>query len=218
MPKVSFVNEKRDIEVPQGGNLREEAIKAGIPVNFQFGSAKAGKYLNCLGFGSCGSCHVLVKKGAENLSPKGTWEKLRMGLMMATIGHEDESRLACQTRVNGDCSVVTNPGNESGTARTSGRSRIQTSEWLVVSGIAAAWTTHHDHHSQWLRYDFPGKVVLVTGSSRGMGAAILEAFAKAGPTCVVNYFADPDGQNRRDAEETAGRLRAHQVPVHVLRG
>ncbi len=67
-----------------------------------------------------------------------------------------------------------------------------------------------------VRYDFSGKVVLVTGSSRGMGAAILEAFASAGATCLLNYFEDADGQNRRDAEETAVRLRAHQAPVHLL--
>jgi 3-oxoacyl-[acyl-carrier protein] reductase len=67
-----------------------------------------------------------------------------------------------------------------------------------------------------VKYSFPGKVVLVTGSSRGMGAAILEGFARAGATCLLNYFPDPDGQNLRDAEETAGRLRAHQVPVHLL--
>jgi 3-oxoacyl-[acyl-carrier protein] reductase len=67
-----------------------------------------------------------------------------------------------------------------------------------------------------IQYSFPGKVVLVTGSSRGMGASILEAFARAGATCLVNYFDDPDRQNRRDAEQTADRLRRYQVPVHVL--
>jgi 3-oxoacyl-[acyl-carrier protein] reductase len=67
-----------------------------------------------------------------------------------------------------------------------------------------------------VRYSFPGKVVLVTGSSRGMGAAILEAFARAGATCVLNFFDDPDGQNRRDAQATAERLRPFQVPVHVF--
>jgi 3-oxoacyl-[acyl-carrier protein] reductase len=67
-----------------------------------------------------------------------------------------------------------------------------------------------------VKYSFPGKVVLVTGSSRGMGAAILDAFAAAGATCLVNYFDDPDGQNRRDAEQTAERLRARNVPVHLF--
>jgi 3-oxoacyl-[acyl-carrier protein] reductase len=67
-----------------------------------------------------------------------------------------------------------------------------------------------------VKYSFPGKVVLVTGSSRGMGAAILDAFAAAGATCLVNYFDDPDDQNRRDAEQTAERLRARNVPVHLF--
>jgi 3-oxoacyl-[acyl-carrier protein] reductase len=67
-----------------------------------------------------------------------------------------------------------------------------------------------------VRYSFPGKVVLVTGSSRGMGAAILEGFATAGATCIVNYFNDPAGQNRRDAEQTAERLRGHKAVVHLV--
>jgi 3-oxoacyl-[acyl-carrier protein] reductase len=67
-----------------------------------------------------------------------------------------------------------------------------------------------------VRYSFPGKVVLVTGSSRGMGAVMLEGFAQAGATCIVNYFNDPAGQNRQDAEATAQRLRGHGVPVHVI--
>ncbi len=67
-----------------------------------------------------------------------------------------------------------------------------------------------------VRYDFTDKVVLATGSSRGMGASILEGFAVAGATCIVNYFADADGHNRRDADETAERLRRHGKPVHVF--
>jgi 3-oxoacyl-[acyl-carrier protein] reductase len=67
-----------------------------------------------------------------------------------------------------------------------------------------------------VRYSFPGKVVLVTGSSRGMGAAILETFARAEAVCALNYFDEGHGHNRRDADETAERLRRHGATVHVL--
>jgi 3-oxoacyl-[acyl-carrier protein] reductase len=67
-----------------------------------------------------------------------------------------------------------------------------------------------------IRFDFSSKAVLVTGSSRGMGAAIIEAFAKAGAISLVHYVADAAGQNRRDADETAGRCRALGATVHVL--
>jgi 3-oxoacyl-[acyl-carrier protein] reductase len=67
-----------------------------------------------------------------------------------------------------------------------------------------------------IKFDFTGKTVLVTGSSRGMGAAIIEAFARANAVCCVHYFADPSGQNRRDADATAARCRAHGATVHIL--
>ena len=66
-----------------------------------------------------------------------------------------------------------------------------------------------------IRFDFTGKTVLVTGSSRGMGAAILEAFAAAGATSLLHYFNDAAGQNRKDAEELAGRLGGK---VHLVVG
>jgi len=59
-----------------------------------------------------------------------------------------------------------------------------------------------------IHYDFAGKVALVTGSSRGIGAAILEQFAKAGATCILHYFDDPEGMNRKDAEAHAAKLGA----------
>jgi 3-oxoacyl-[acyl-carrier protein] reductase len=54
--------------------------------------------------------------------------------------------------------------------------------------------------------DFSGKVVLVTGSSRGIGAEMIKAFGKRGAKCVVNYVVDPDGQNKTDAESVAKEL------------
>ena len=55
--------------------------------------------------------------------------------------------------------------------------------------------------------DFIGKVVLVTGSSRGIGAEMIKAFGKRGAKCVVNYFTDPQGQNKADADVVAKELK-----------
>ena len=54
--------------------------------------------------------------------------------------------------------------------------------------------------------DFTGKVVLVTGSSRGIGAEMIKAFGARGAKCIVNYFTDPQGQNKADAEAVAKEL------------
>jgi 3-oxoacyl-[acyl-carrier protein] reductase len=66
-----------------------------------------------------------------------------------------------------------------------------------------------------VKYDFTGKVVLVTGSSRGMGATILEAFARAGATCLLHYFADTGGQNKKDADQFAAVLTAAGLKVQM---
>lgn len=65
-----------------------------------------------------------------------------------------------------------------------------------------------------ITFSFANKVVLVTGSSRGIGAAILSAFAKAGATCVLNYWNDPAGANRADAEKLAAELK--DSAIHLL--
>jgi 3-oxoacyl-[acyl-carrier protein] reductase len=67
-----------------------------------------------------------------------------------------------------------------------------------------------------IHYSFPGKVVLVTGSSRGLGAAILQAFGRAGAVCILNYFEDPEGRNLQDALQSAERIRSLDVTVHIL--
>jgi 2Fe-2S ferredoxin len=104
MPKVTFVKEKLDIEVPSGANLRDEALKAGVEIY-----AGVNRYVNCLGHGSCGTCRVTVKKGADQLSPKGVMEKFTLWRMLSVIGHEQEARLACQCTVHGDVTIETAP-------------------------------------------------------------------------------------------------------------
>lgn len=55
--------------------------------------------------------------------------------------------------------------------------------------------------------DFTGKIVLVTGSSRGIGAEMVQAFATRGARCVVNYISDTEGTNKADAVKVASTLK-----------
>ncbi len=64
------------------------------------------------------------------------------------------------------------------------------------------------------------KVFLVTGASRGLGAETMLRLCQAGAVGAVNYVADPDERNRRDAEEvlkritaSGGRARLYQADV-----
>ncbi len=54
--------------------------------------------------------------------------------------------------------------------------------------------------------DFTGKIVLVTGSSRGIGAEMIKAFGARAAECVVNYIADAQGENKTDAVNVAKEL------------
>ncbi len=105
MPTIKFVKEKKEIQVPVGANLRREARQAGVQVY-----KGPDKVLHCPGFGICGTCRVLITKGMENASPMGIRERVKLKyLSLAAIGHEDNMRLSCQTKVLGDMEVVTTP-------------------------------------------------------------------------------------------------------------
>ncbi|MEK6233289.1 MAG: (2Fe-2S)-binding protein [Planctomycetales bacterium] len=109
MPIINFVNEKKQVQVPEGTNLRKAALDAGVEL-YSF----PHNWVNCRGFSVCASCRVLIKKGGENVSEMGMLETGRLKYVpdpqaMAYIGNEKEMRLACQTVVNGDVDVETKP-------------------------------------------------------------------------------------------------------------
>ena len=115
MPIVKFVKEKKEIEVPDGANLRNEAIKAGINLNQGLNGIgqTLNKYVNCFGMGMCGTCRVLVTKGMDNTNKMTFSEKTKFKMVLtpdpvpalAFVGHEDTMRLACCTTVHGDIEV-----------------------------------------------------------------------------------------------------------------
>ncbi len=117
MPTVTFVKDKKKvktIECEDGANLRKVALRAGVEVY-----SGVDKVLHCPGLGMCTTCKVHIKKGTENVSKQGFWEKMNMlkciippfppFAFFGRIGHEDELRLSCQTKVHGDCEVEATP-------------------------------------------------------------------------------------------------------------
>lgn len=115
MPIVNFVNEKKQIQVPEGANLRKAAQQAGIKLYNGLNGYGAGvnEIFNCHGLGMCGTCRVLITKGMENASPQSLCERIQFHCnpveVFAYIGNEDTMRLSCCTKVMGDMDVVTRP-------------------------------------------------------------------------------------------------------------
>ena len=97
MPKLYFSREFKEIEVPEGHDLRKLAAEHGIDLY-----AGLDKLLNCRGRGLCGTCKVRVKPQSA-VSEKTPAEVAKLP---AT---DDTVRLACQTFAFGDCEVQTFP-------------------------------------------------------------------------------------------------------------
>ncbi|MBD20703.1 MAG: 3-oxoacyl-ACP reductase [Rhodospirillaceae bacterium] len=62
---------------------------------------------------------------------------------------------------------------------------------------------------------FDGKIVLVTGSSRGIGAAIAKAFASEGATVVINYLKNSDAafETSEKCEKLGGTAKIVQADI-----
>jgi len=63
-----------------------------------------------------------------------------------------------------------------------------------------------------------GKVAIVTGASKGIGAAIAKAYAAEGATVVVNYASDRAGAERVVAEIEGGQGKAIALQADVAKG
>lgn len=103
MPKYTVRFEPGGIEVevdpdsyPYGrhgdpGSLLDIALTHGVDIEHA-----------CGGVGVCGTCHVIVRNGAENLSEADDTE---MDVVEEIPGNTLDSRLACRAVVQGDVTV-----------------------------------------------------------------------------------------------------------------
>ena len=102
MPTITFVKEKVTADAEQGDDIRAVARRSGVQLY-----SGPHKVVNCMGFGHCCSCNVIIKKGIENCSSKGFLERLWKWanplLCLKILSNPDKDvRLACQAKVHGD--------------------------------------------------------------------------------------------------------------------
>ncbi len=67
-------------------------------------------------------------------------------------------------------------------------------------------------------FDLRGRSALVTGGSRGIGAAISKRLAEAGATVIVHYRGDTDGAAGRGWRDPGARGRADAVAADLTDG
>jgi 2Fe-2S ferredoxin len=92
MPKVRFLKEKVEVEVPEGTSILEAARKAGAPEGDR-----------CGGVCACSTCHVYVVRGLDQTSEV---EDEEADILDKAFDVRMESRLGCQAKIHGDIDVV----------------------------------------------------------------------------------------------------------------
>ena len=127
MPIVKFVKEKKEIEVPDGANLRAEAVKAGV--NTESGlerHRRVDQQILQLQHDELGPDRRDVRHvpradhqghGKHEQADAPRVAEVQDGARstpdpipsLAYVGHEDTMRLACCTTVHGDIEVETGP-------------------------------------------------------------------------------------------------------------
>ncbi len=104
MPKVTFVNENRTVEVEQGASLRYAALENDVPLYCMwFGLAK---FANCHGNGLCWTDRVTITP-ASAVNPRTPLEKAMTRFGTFKKNRDPRVRLACQVQIYEDCQVQT---------------------------------------------------------------------------------------------------------------
>ncbi|MDD9939274.1 MAG: 2Fe-2S iron-sulfur cluster-binding protein [Myxococcales bacterium] len=92
MPKVRFLKERLEVDVPDGTTILQAAVKAGAPEGDR-----------CGGVCACSTCHVYVVKGFDDTSEI---EDEEFDILDKAFDVRMESRLGCQAKIHGDVDVV----------------------------------------------------------------------------------------------------------------
>ena len=104
MPKVTFVNEGKTVEVPVGTTLRYAALENDIPLYCMwFGLSKIA---NCHGNGLCWTDRVRVAP-ASAVTERNLLEQTMNQIGTFPKNRNPSTRLACQAVVMEDCEVTT---------------------------------------------------------------------------------------------------------------
>ena len=98
MPKIRFLPEDIEVEVPEGKTLLDAALDNNIRIDH-----------NCGGNCACSTCHVIVEKGFDTLNEVTEDEE---DMLDEAENLTDTSRLSCQCKVTADL-VVKIPPKES---------------------------------------------------------------------------------------------------------
>ena len=99
MPKLRFIEQDVEVEVPIGTSILEAARKIGAPE----GDA-------CGGVCACSTCHVYVEEGDELLSEA---EEDEEDILDKAFDVRMTSRLGCQAKIEGDGLIAVRISKES---------------------------------------------------------------------------------------------------------
>ncbi len=91
MPKITFLPMNTSFEVKRDQSILDIALDHQVPLQHA-----------CGGFCACTTCHIIVKSGADSLSPMEDEEQERLERMGIL---DENSRLGCQSKVRGDVVV-----------------------------------------------------------------------------------------------------------------